>query len=1679
MRAWKWRASIGFLLLAGCLTLALSMGLSSRDASAEKSTWYCLRSSYKQYNVCPPDGVGRGPLSYFTWWPGAEHTRLGPCTLISDSYEQCWGEMRLFHNLYTYEFGAWLVCPSGSIPIQGQCIDPKDLPVDQTCPLSLGNPVDVLTGRKHEKVTDWTSGGTYPLTLERNYSSFATIVAAPRRSSLGPAWRTNFDAAASWNTDKLETAGNIHIVLPNSLVYSFVNYGGWRPVVPHWNGHYFTWDRDGLRTDIDVSLSVSSTGLVLRIQDGTRYLFNASGQLVQILYVGGYSQSLSYADGLMVRVADNLGRWLAFAYGQPNVPDQVIKVTTSDGTQILYSYEDRYTLNTPPGNPVRPYSYDYFALKSVTYPDSTPSPADNPRQVYSYVDDPDNPFLLASITDERGVVTASWTYDDKSRATSSRHAGGADLWQFAYDDTANKVTVTNPLGRKTVYAYNRVMDVIRQLTAVNGIATTSCAQSDTVYSYNADGFRSEARDAEGRITRWTRNSRGLPLTVTEGSNTPAARTRTMTWDATRPLVTSIAEPGKTTDFAYDAQGKVTSLRLTDTSTQTVPYSTKGRSSTTSFTYAVVPLPGPAPGEFQTLPAVPITVRNPSAATGLGGWTATGTVSSASDDPCSGSTCFKLTGASEAGLSQVVILPPGNNTEIDRGLRSLTITWRDVTTYAKVMVDVAFLDGTRKLLDGAPRSFTITTQSSWTTRRLDVGTIPANTRALRISFRARPSYDYAVAYGNAAYLTAIGALLVPRAQVPADMAEVLTAVDGPLPGPSDTTRYGYDTAGNLVSVTNELGHTTRITKLDAGGRPLSVTDPNGVVSNLNYDARGRLTRVIANPGAGQAKTIIAYDAVGQVTRVTAPDGSYLTYVWNDARRLTAVVNNAGERIDYTYNDNGDVTSRTVKSATGAIARQQSALFDELGRLMRSIGAAGQQTLFRYDRTDNLTQVQDPRGGLFGYAYDGLQNLASLTDQTGGSVKLARDGQGEISAYSDPRGITTSYVRNGFGEIIQESGPDIGTTVIARDERGLPTRITSPRGIITTLSYDAAGRLVKEAYSADPRQNVTYLYDDTANGNFGIGRLTGISDVSGSLARRYDALGRVIAEIRVIAGKSYVTTYGYNAAGRLSAIGYPSGRVVSYSRSALGRVASITTKATASAAVESVAHDLGWSPMSSRLTAIRHGNGLTTTLAYDGDGRIASLKLVDGAKRLSHLTYAYGDGLNLTAINDNVMAANSVALAYDAAQRLVYAHGPWGNLTYAYTPDGDRSQEVLTPPGSSKVLTTLLRYPSGSNRLSSTSTGGFTTRSFTYDAAGDMTSTAMGPLRLTFTYNLRNRPVSLIRTGDGTQTSSYAYNALEQMVLRSTTAPGGPKGTVHYIYGLDGALLAEADGATGGTLREYIWLPADDASPAADNDNEEGLSPPPLPVALVTGVNTATPGLLMVHADHLGRPTRLTDATRATVWSASYDPFGQPWQVTGTVEQNLRFPGQYFLIESGLSYNWHRFYDPATGRYTQPDPLRFVDGPSVYAYAGASPMMRVDPEGQNLSPVIPSLCLQNPLICASLCLIDPALCGYHPPAGKPPMCVMDGEDGGGDDGGGDDGGGDNDKERCKVVKQECIKFCDLALDNDALPDLQSMYFFRCIAQCVYDNKCEGGIDYSDEWDQGKIGSPRPWDGKRGLQ
>jgi len=112
-------------------------------------------------------------------------------------------------------------------------------------------------------------------------------------------------------------------------------------------------------------------------------------------------------------------------------------------------------------------------------------------------------------------------------------------------------------------------------------------------------------------------------------------------------------------------------------------------------------------------------------------------------------------------------------------------------------------------------------------------------------------------------------------------------------------------------------------------------------------------------------------------------------------------------------------------------------------------------------------------------------------------------------------------------------------------------------------------------------------------------------------------------------------------------------------------------------------------------------------------------------------------------------------------------------------------------------------------------------------------------------------------------------------------------------------------------------------------------------------------LYFHNDALGTPHALTDKAGQIVWSAQYDEFGAAQiastggtSSTSSTVCNLRFPGQYFDAETGLHYNFHRYYDPALGRYITEDPIR--DGLNWYAYAGSNPGDMVDPLGLMIMP-----------------------------------------------------------------------------------------------------------------------------------
>jgi len=106
----------------------------------------------------------------------------------------------------------------------------------------------------------------------------------------------------------------------------------------------------------------------------------------------------------------------------------------------------------------------------------------------------------------------------------------------------------------------------------------------------------------------------------------------------------------------------------------------------------------------------------------------------------------------------------------------------------------------------------------------------------------------------------------------------------------------------------------------------------------------------------------------------------------------------------------------------------------------------------------------------------------------------------------------------------------------------------------------------------------------------------------------------------------------------------------------------------------------------------------------------------------------------------------------------------------------------------------------------------------------------------------------------------------------------------------------------------------------------------------------------HHNHLDTPMQATDKNGNVVWAAQYEAFGgatiiapSPTAERPIINSNLRLPGQYEDQETGLHYNWNRYYNPQTGRYVTSDPIGLNGGINFYLYVEGNPLGKVDPTG----------------------------------------------------------------------------------------------------------------------------------------
>ena len=258
--------------------------------------------------------------------------------------------------------------------------------------------------------------------------------------------------------------------------------------------------------------------------------------------------------------------------------------------------------------------------------------------------------------------------------------------------------------------------------------------------------------------------------------------------------------------------------------------------------------------------------------------------------------------------------------------------------------------------------------------------------------------------------------------------LVASVDGPLPGTGDTVSYTYDASGYVETYTDELGHVTTVLAVNGRGQPTQLEDPNGLITDLTYDAAGRLVGIEADPAGLAAVTAIEYDDAGNVTKLTRPDGSHLIFAYDGNSRITSVTNNLGDNAVYSYNALGNVTVQEISNGWPQLFFYWEQEFDELGRIIKVIGDGPASWTYDYDKVGNLTAITDPNNETASMAYDGLDRLVSFTDERSDTTAFTYGDTDLPASTTDPRSVVTTYVRNGWGESIQEDSNDVGTIVL---------------------------------------------------------------------------------------------------------------------------------------------------------------------------------------------------------------------------------------------------------------------------------------------------------------------------------------------------------------------------------------------------------------------------------------------------------------------------------------------------------------------------------------------------------------------------------------------------------------------------------------------------------------------------
>jgi len=764
---------------------------------------------------------------------------------------------------------------------------------------------------------------------------------------------------------------------------------------------------------------------------------------------------------------------------------------------------------------------------------------------------------------------------------------------------------------------------------------------------------------------------------------------------------------------------------------------------------------------------------------------------------------------------------------------------------------------------------------------------------------------------------------------------LISVTDPMSG---TRQYDYQqyqppgdghTYSHLVRVTDESGVVeTEVTY--NGSRVASYREMENTFS-YQYDLTNRRTTKTDSQGS---QWIFTFNETGQVVQETAPLGRTTVFERNGDSLVTKKIDPNGTEYSFTYNEYGHLTSET--DGRGSMTVQYA---DDNPWPEQLTTRLGRVTEVAYDARGNVVSITDAADSVTTLAWSAQGDMTSVANALEASVTMAYSPQGVVTSRSDSVGRTIAYQYDQRNNVTQITNPAGEQRKFEYDQLNRLTAEIDGEGNRTSYTYDAADRLltvtlhnnttinntydiygriatskrfqhtpIQFTYRSDnlrasvtrPNGTVISSQYDLAKRRIGetvgsedtftytydvLDRITGITNNTGSVSYTYDDYDRITSETV----NGITTTYSYNNEDeitQLTALGIEQ----TQSFNLRGQLESISTP---NANYTYVYDAIG------RVTSIA-GGSRSTAFTYDSSSQLLS---IDHANGRDH-GYLYDN--NRRIVQWQGVAGETRGYDFDLAGRLTAVSSPTLAVSYAYDGNGNRTSQG--------AIISL------SNELVENST-----HQFSYDANGNRTE------KIDKTTGVVDR---------------YTYNELDQLIrfqrfpVSSATAPTI---NVSYEYGPAGKRWRKTDNINGGST-EFYWagssLLGEETNSIQRRYVLEGLTP-------ISFIQQGSEYNLQ--RDHLGTSHEITDSTGSVVWQGDYVSFGSAVISINSIENNTRFPGQYYDAKSELHYNHYRDYDPATGRYLQADPIGMAGGLNPYTYAQNNPLSYSDSEGLILDTI----------------------------------------------------------------------------------------------------------------------------------